>query len=349
MDSFGYAALDAGARLTPFEFERREPGPGDVVLDLLYCGMCHSDLHFVNNDWGYSRYPLVPGHEIVGRVRSIGPEVTRFGVGDLAAVGCLVDSCRTCPACTAGEEQACVEGATPTYGGVERGTRTPTYGGYSVNYVVREEFALTVPAALEPSATAPLLCAGITTFSPLRHWGVAAGDRVGVVGLGGLGHMAVKLAAAMGAEVVLLTTSRSKEADARRLGAHDVVFSDDPAQMREHRGSLSFVLDTVSAAHDINAELSLVARDGTLCLVGMPDAPASISAAALVPGRKQLAGSSIGGLVETQEMLDFCAEHAIAADVEVIGIADVQDAFERMVRGQVRYRSVIDISTLERP
>jgi uncharacterized zinc-type alcohol dehydrogenase-like protein len=346
MDSFGYAALDAGARLTPFEFERREPGPGDVALDVLYCGMCHSDLHFVNNDWGFSRYPLVPGHEIVGRVRAIGSAVTKFRVGDLAAVGCLIDSCRTCPACRAGEEQACAEGATPTYGGVERGTRAPTFGGYAVNYVVREEFALTMPATLDPSAAAPLLCAGITTFSPLRHWGVAAGDRVGVVGLGGLGHLAVKLAAAMGAEVVLLTTSRSKEADARRLGAHEVVFSDDRAQMREHRGSLSFVLDTVSAAHDVNAELSLVARDGTLCLVGMPDAPAPISAAALVTGRKQLAGSSIGGLVETQAMLDFCARHDIAADVEVIGIADVQQAFERMERGQVRYRSVIDIATL---
>jgi uncharacterized zinc-type alcohol dehydrogenase-like protein len=347
MKSFGYAALDGGAELTPYHFERREPGPGDVVLDILYCGICHSDLHFINNDWGYSQFPLVPGHEIVGRVRSVGSDVTKFGVGDLAAIGCLIDSCRACPACRAGEEQACVEGPTPTYGGVERGVRVPTYGGYSVDYVVREEFALTVPAALDPSAAAPLLCAGITTFSPLRHWKIAPGDRVGVVGLGGLGHMAVKLAAAMGAEVVLLTTSRAKEADARRLGAHDVVFSDDKAQLRTHRGSLGFVLDTVSATHDINAELSLVARDGTLCLVGMPDAPTPIAASALVIGRKQLAGSSIGGIVETQEMLDFCAEHGIAADVEVVAITDVQRAFERMVRGQVRYRSVIDVATLQ--
>ena len=347
MDSFGYAALAEGAELTPYEFERREPGPGDVALDLLYCGICHSDLHFINNDWGFSRYPLVPGHEIVGQVRSIGSDVTKFAVGDLAAIGCLVDSCRTCLACRAGEEQACVAGPTPTYGGTERGTRSPTYGGYSVNYVVREEFALKVPAALDPSATAPLLCAGITTYSPLRHWGVAAGDRVGVVGLGGLGHMAVKFAAAMGAEVVLLTTSRAKEADARRLGAHEVVFSSDEAQMRQHRGSLKFMLDTVSAPHDINRELSLVARDGTLCLVGMPDQPAPIAASALVSGRKQLAGSAIGGLIETQEMLDFCAENGIAADVEVVGIGDVQRAFERMERGQVRYRSVIDLGTLQ--
>jgi alcohol dehydrogenase (NADP+) len=346
MDSFGYAALGPAAELTPFEFVRRDPGPGDVVLDLLYCGMCHSDLHFVNNDWGFSSYPLVPGHEIVGRVQAVGAEVTKFSVGDLTAVGCLIDSCRTCPACRAGEEQACVEGPTPTYGGVERGTRTPTYGGYSTNYVVREEFALKVPASLDPPTVAPLLCAGITTYSALRHWEVAAGDRVGVVGLGGLGHMAVKLAAAMGAEVVLLTTSRDKEGDARRLGAHQVVISTDRTQMREQRGSLKFVLDTVSAAHDINAELSLVARDGTLCLVGMPDAPAPIAVSALVGGRKQLAGSAIGGLVETQEMLDFCAEHGVAAEVEVVGIAEVQDAFERMVGGKVRYRSVIDIASL---
>ena len=344
--SFGYAALSPGAELALYEFERRDPGAEDVVLDLLFCGMCHSDLHFVNNDWGISKYPLVPGHEIVGRVRSVGADVTKFAVGDLAGIGCLVDSCRVCAPCKSGEEQACLDRATPTYGGYERGTRTPTYGGYSTNYVVSERFALNIPAGLDPAGAAPLLCAGITTYSPLRHWGVGPGQRVGVVGIGGLGHMAIKFGAAFGAEVVVLTTSPSKADDARRLGAHDVIVSSDRDALRKYRGSLDFILDTVSAEHDVNGELALLQRDGTLCLVGMPEKPTPIAAMPLVSGRRRIAGSAIGGLPETQEMLDFCAEHDIRADVELVGIGDVQAAYDRMTRGMVKYRSVIDLATL---
>ena len=296
----GYAALEAGAALQLFEFERRDPGPSDVVLELTYCGVCHSDLHFVNNDWKVSRYPLVPGHEIVGRVVSVGQDTTKFAIGDMAAIGCIVDSCRTCAPCEEGEEQACENRATGTYNGRERATGLPTYGGYSSSYVVDEAFALRVPSGLDPAAAAPLLCAGITTWSPLRHWQVGPGSVVGVVGLGGLGHMAVKFAKAFGAQVVVFTTSLSKVEAAGKLGATDVVVSADRDAMKTWTRRLDFVLDTVSAPHDLNAYLGLLKRDSTMCLVGMPEAPAAVSAMTLAGGRRRLTGSSIGGIRETQ-------------------------------------------------
>jgi alcohol dehydrogenase (NADP+) len=338
--------MEAGGILVPFEFSRRDAGPRDVLLEVTHCGVCHSDLHYVNNDWGYSRYPLVPGHEIVGRVVSVGEEVTKVRPGEVAAIGCIVDSCRECAACKDGEEQDCAQRPTLTYGDTERGSDRPTYGGYSANYVVDEHFALRVPDALDPAAAAPLLCAGITTYSPLRRWQVGPGTRVGVVGLGGLGHMAIKFAAAFGAEVVVLTTSPDKVEDARALGASDVVVSSDRPQMKAHRASLDFILDTVSAPHDVAAELALLRNDGTLCLVGMPDAPMSVPATALVSGRKRLAGSAIGGIEQTQEMLEFCGARGIGADVELIGVDDIEGAYARMAAGKVRYRSVIDLTSL---
>jgi uncharacterized zinc-type alcohol dehydrogenase-like protein len=344
--SVGYAALAAKGPLERFEFSRREPGPSDVLIDIEFCGICHSDLHFVDNDWGASSYPLVPGHEIVGRVTETGSDVTRLRPGDRVGIGCLVDSCRKCSACLAGEEHVCTR-LTTTYGGIDRKTGLPTYGGYSSNYVVDEHFALSIPEHLEPAAAAPLLCAGITTYSPLRHWQVQSGQRVGVVGLGGLGHMAIKFAKAFGAEVVVLTTSPAKADDARRLGADDVVLSTDRAQMKQYTGALDFLLDTVSANHNLNSELHLLRRDGTLCLVGVPEAPSPVAATSLTMGRRRLAGSAIGGIPETQEMLDFCAEHKITSDIELVGVADIGEAFERMSRGHVRYRSVIDLSTLD--
>jgi uncharacterized zinc-type alcohol dehydrogenase-like protein len=346
MKSFGYAATSAGEPLTPLTFERRDPGPRDLVLDLMFCGICHSDLHFVNDDWGVTRYPVVPGHEIVGKVRTVGAEVTNHSVGDIVAIGCLIDSCRSCDACKEGDEPSCFEHATQTYGGFERGTDIPTHGGYSTSYVINADYALKVPDALDPAAAAPLLCAGITTYSPLRQWQVGPGDRVGVVGLGGLGHMGIKFAAAFGAEVVAITSSPAKVEDARRLGAHDVIVSTDRAALKRNRGALSFVLDTVSAPHDVNRELSLLRRRGTLCLVGLPPEPMPISAAALVLGRKQLVGSNIGGIAETQEMLDFCAEHDIVSDIELVAVTEIEDAFKRVAAGQVRYRAVIDLGTL---
>jgi alcohol dehydrogenase (NADP+) len=347
IESHGRAAMEAGGALEPFAFERRDPGPSDVVIDVLHCGICHSDIHFVDNDWGMSVYPLVPGHEIVGRVSSVGSEVDRFAVGDLAAIGCLVDSCRTCDACRSGQEQACEKRATPTYGGYERETNHPTYGGYSNNYVVDQRFALRVPSALDPAAAAPLLCAGITTYSPLRHWGIGPDHTLGVVGLGGLGHMALKFGHALGARVVMFTTSESKADDARRLGADDVVLSTDRAQMHRHRGDIDFVLDTVSAAHDIDSILGTVKRDGTLCLLGMPEKPMSVRAMGLAAGRKRLAGSAIGGMPETQEMLDFCAEHGIVADIESIDVAQIEEAYTRIQKNDIKYRFVLDMATLK--
>lgn len=346
INSRGYAASAARAELAPFAFQRRDPGPDDVVLDLLYCGICHSDIHYVHNDWGISRYPLVPGHEIVGRVTQVGSRVTKFSRGDLAAIGCLVDSCRTCNSCQAGDEHWCEQHPTPTYAGVERGTRNPTYGGYSDNYVVDQRFALRISSHLDPAATAPLLCAGITTYSPLRHWQVGAGQKVGVVGLGGLGHIAIKLARAMGAHVVAFTTSPGKFEDAQRLGAHEVVLSKDSQQMQRHLGSFDFILDTVSAAHDVNAYLALVRRDRTLVQVGMPAQPIAVAAMSLAYGRKRLSSSMIGGLEETQEMLDFCAEHRIVSDIELIAIQQVNEAYERVLRNDVKYRFVIDLASL---
>lgn len=347
INSRGYAASAARAELAPFAFQRRDPGPDDVVLDLLYCGICHSDIHYVHNDWGISRYPLVPGHEIVGRVTQVGSRVTKFSCGDLAAIGCLVDSCRTCNSCQAGDEHWCEQHPTPTYAGVERGTRNPTYGGYSDNYVVDQRFALRISPHLDPAATAPLLCAGITTYSPLRHWQVGAGQKVGVVGLGGLGHIAIKLARAMGAHVVAFTTSPGKFEDAQRLGAHEVVLSKDSQQMQRHLGSFDFILDTVSAAHDVNAYLALVRRDRTLVQVGMPAQPIAVAAMSLAYGRKRLSSSMIGGLEETQEMLDFCAEHGITSEIEIIPIQQINEAYERMLRSDVKYRFVIDMASLK--
>lgn len=344
--SIGYAAADAASPLAPFRFERRDTTPQDVQLEILYCGVCHSDLHVVRSDWGRSQYPCVPGHEIVGRVVAVGSAVTKFRPGDLAAVGCMVDSCRQCANCREGEEQFCERGPVMTYGGPEKHSGGITYGGYSNNIVVDEAFTLRMPAGLDPAATAPLLCAGITTYSPLRHWQVGPGQKVGVVGLGGLGHMAIKFARAFGAHVVLFTTSAGKKEDALRLGAHEVVLSGSKEEMKAHRGSLDFILDTVSAPHDINAYLALLRRDATLCQVGLPPEALAVNVFNLTGLRRRLAGSFIGGIAETQEMLDFCALHGIGSDIEMIAIDQINAAYERLEKGQVRYRFVIDMSTL---
>ena len=341
-----YAAPSAAESLAPFAIERRDPTPEDVQIDILYCGVCHSDLHMARNEWGFSSYPLVPGHEIIGRVAKVGSAVTRFREGDLVGVGCMVDSCRTCSACRDGVEQFCEQGMTQTYASPDKHTGGFTYGGYSKAITVYEGFVLKVSEKLDPAAAAPLLCAGITTWSPLRHWRVGPGKKVGIVGLGGLGHMGVKFAAALGAQVVLFTTSPSKIADGKRLGAHEVVVSKNADEMAAHAGSFDFILDCVSAEHDVNAYLNLLKRDGTLCLVGAPEKPMQIATFSLILGRRSLAGSLIGGVRETQEMLDFCAEHNITSDVEVIAVKDVNTAFERMLKSDVKYRFSIDMSTL---
>jgi uncharacterized zinc-type alcohol dehydrogenase-like protein len=344
-----YAAPGPTSPLAPATIRRREPGPSDVQIDVLFCGVCHSDLHQARDEWhenSPTEYPCVPGHEIVGRVTKVGRAVRAFQPGDLAAVGCLVDACRTCPACRDGDEQYCEVGATYTYNSTDPHLGGVTYGGYSGSMVVGEAFVLRVPAGADPAATAPLLCAGITTYSPLRHWGVRAGHKVGVVGLGGLGHMGVKLAHAMGAHVVVFTTSPGKTDDALRLGASEVVLSRDPAQMEAHAKSFDFILDTVSAPHDLNAYLGLLKRNGTMTLVGAPEAPQPVGALRLIGGRRRLAGSLIGGVRETQEMLDFCAAHGVVADVEVIPMARINEAYERILRGDVKYRFVIDMASL---
>ncbi len=342
-----YAAHSATTPLAPWSFERRTPGPRDVQIDILFCGVCHSDLHTVRGEWGTIAYPQVPGHEIVGRVVSVGADVTTHKVGDMVGVGCLVDSCQHCASCSDGLEQYCENGSTGTYGGVEKESGKPTQGGYSSGIVVDERFVVRIPAGMELAAAAPLLCAGITTYSPLREWKAGPGKRVGVVGLGGLGHMAVKLANAMGAHVVLFTTSPSKIEDAKRLGAHDVVISTDPAQMKAVRNSLDLIIDTVSAPHDLDAELGLLRRDGTLVLLGGSPVPhPATSVWPFILQRKRLAGSLIGGLRETQEMLDFCAAHHIASDIEVIAAKDINTAYERMLKSDVKYRFVIDVSTI---
>ncbi|HEY6878796.1 MAG TPA: NAD(P)-dependent alcohol dehydrogenase [Polyangiales bacterium] len=344
----GYAALTPKAALTPFEFERREPRPSDVKIAITHCGVCHSDLHEVRSEWNdRGIFPMVPGHEIIGVVESVGSEVQEFTVGDRVGVGCMVDSCRECAACKQGLEQYCERGLTGTYNSYERGTKTPTYGGYSKHIVVDEAFVLHVPKALDPAGAAPLLCAGITSYSPLKHWRVGKGQRVGVVGLGGLGHMGVKFARAMGAEVVLFTSSPSKVEDGKRLGAHHVVVSSEREQMRQQRNSLDFILDTVAAKHPLDAYLQLLKTDGAMVMVGLPDTPPDPpSVRNLLIRRRTLAGSLIGGIAETQEMLDFCAEHGIVADIEPIAIADIEAAYERMRKSDVRYRFVIDLSTL---
>ena len=340
-----YAAADAKSPLAPFSIECREPGPREVLIDIAYCGVCHSDIHQVRDEWGGSIFPMVPGHEIVGHVAKVGAEVTKYRVGDAVGVGCFVDSCRHCAQCAAGEEQYCLEGMTATYNGRERGTGAPTYGGYSTRITVDQDYVLRVPDGIPLDRAAPLLCAGITTYSPLRHYGLKAGDRLAVVGLGGLGHMAVKFGVAMGAEVTMLSTSESKRADATRLGAHGFAATRDPETFKQLRGHFDFIVDTVSAPHDYNAYLSLLKVDGTMVLLGVPEQPAPLAAGALIMQRRKLGGSLIGGIRETQEMLDFCAKHGIASDIELIDIRQVNEAYERMLKGDVRYRFVIDAAS----
>jgi alcohol dehydrogenase (NADP+) len=343
----GYAAQSATSPLAPYSFTRREPGPRDVQIEILYCGVCHSDLHSARGEWEGIVYPLVPGHEIVGRVVKVGGEVSKLKAGDVAAIGCLVDSCRHCQSCAEGLEQYCENGSTGTYGGVEKETGRPTNGGYSDKIVVDEDFVLRVSDKLDLAAAAPLLCAGITTWSPLRHWKVGKGHKVGVVGLGGLGHMAVKLAHALGAHVVLFTTSPGKTEDARRLGADEVVLSRNPDEMAKHGNSFHLIIDTVAAPHDLDALLTLLKRDGALVLVGAPGEPhPSPTVFNLILHRRTLAGSLIGGIPETQEMLDFCAEHGITSDIEIIPIQRINEAYERMLKGDVKYRFVIDMASL---
>ena len=347
MPTHAIAAHSATAPLAPWSFDRRTPAPRDVQIQILFCGVCHSDLHTVRGEWGNIVYPQVPGHEIVGRVLAVGADVTRYKAGDTVGVGCLVDSCQTCASCADGLEQYCENGSTGTYGGIEKQSGKPTQGGYSDGIVVDERFVVRIPDGMDLAAAAPLLCAGITTFSPLREWKAGPGKRVGVVGLGGLGHMGVKLAHAMGAHVTLFTTSAGKVEDGRRLGADDVVISTDKAEMKRVRNSLDLILDTVSAPHDLDAELNLLRRDGTLVLLGGSPVPhPSPSVWPFITGRKRLAGSLIGGLPETQEMLDFCAAHGIASDIELIDAKEINVAYERMLKSDVKYRFVIDIATI---
>jgi uncharacterized zinc-type alcohol dehydrogenase-like protein len=343
-----YSATSPTSPLAPTAIPRREPTERDVQIEILFCGICHSDLHLVRNEWSGmpAVYPCVPGHEIVGRVTAIGSAVTAFKPGDIAAVGCMVDTDRTCPECQAGLEQFCPN-LTLTYNFPDKHLGGVTYGGYSDSIVVDEHFVLRVPSTLDLAATAPLLCAGITTYSPMRHWGIGEGKKVGVVGLGGLGHMAVKFARALGAHVVVFTTSPSKAEDALRLGAHEVVVSRDADAMQKQSDSFDFILDAVSADHDINAYVQLLRRDGNLTLVGAPDKPLSVSAFDLLFKRRSLSGSLIGSIAETQEMLDFCGKHGITADVEVIPIQKVNEAYERLVRSDVKYRFSIDMASLK--
>lgn len=340
-----FATPGPSSPLAAATIERRVPTSSDVQIQILYCGVCHSDLHFARNEWHFTQYPAVPGHEIVGRVTAVGSGVGKFRVGDIVGVGCLVDSCRTCPDCRSGLEQFCA-GMVMTYGSIDRHLGTPTLGGYSQSIVVTEDFVLRMPSNLDHAAAAPLLCAGITTYSPLRHWKVGPGQKVGIVGLGGLGHMGVKFARAFGAHVVLFTTSPGKAADAARLGAHEVVLSTDKAQMAAQAGSLDFILDTVSAMHDLDAYLNLLKRDGNLVLVGAPAEPVPVAPFSLIFRRRSFAGSLIGGLPETQEMLDFCSRHKITCDIEMIRMGDINAAYERMLKGDVKYRFVIDMASL---
>jgi len=343
--TIGYAAYNHNSPLLPFIFERRDPAPTDVQIEILFCGVCHSDIHQARNEWGSSLYPMVPGHEIVGTVTSLGNEVTGFNIGDRVGVGCLVDSCRICPDCSDHLEQFC-NAATFTYNAPDKMSGGSTYGGYSSQIVVDQHFVLHISDKLDLAAAAPLLCAGITTYSPLRYWKVGKGHKLAVLGLGGLGHMAVKFGVAFGAEVTVLSTSPKKEADAKKLGAHHFVVTTDPAQVKSAKNSFDFILDTVSAEHDFNMYMSFLRTNGVHICVGVPPKPAEIAAFSLIGGRKSLAGSGIGGLAETQEMLDYCAKHNIVSDIEMIDIKDIQKAYDRMVKGDVRYRFVIDMATL---
>ena len=342
-----YAAQSAKSPLAPFSLTRREPNPTDVQIDILYCGVCHSDLHQARDEWHNTVYPCVPGHEILGRVTKVGRDVKKFKEGDLAAVGCMVDSCRVCTSCKAGHEQYCIHTPIFTYNGKDKHSGSMTYGGYSDQVVVDEAFTLKISEKVNLAATAPLLCAGITTYSPLRHWKVGKGQKVGIVGLGGLGHMGVKFANAFGAHVVLFTTSPGKVEDGKRLGAHEVVISKNPSEMAKHAGSFDFILDAVSAEHDINAYLQLLKLDGTLTIVGAPEKPLPVAVFNLILPRRNFAGSAIGGIAETQEMLDFCAERGIACDIEMIGIQQINQAYERLLKGDVKYRFVIDMASLK--
>ncbi len=341
-----YAAMTATTPLASIEIDRREPGPRDVEIEIAFCGVCHSDIHQARDEWGGSIFPMVPGHEIVGRVTRVGSEVKGFKRGDLAGVGCLVESCGVCVNCKDGEEQFCLKGATVTYNGRDQKGNV-TYGGYSTSIVVDEGFVLHISDKLDLAAVAPLLCAGITTYSPLRHWKIGKGSKVGVMGLGGLGHMGLKFAHAFGAHVIQFTTSPGKAADAMRLGADEVVISTDAAAMAAHAGTFDFILDTISAPHDIAGYLQLLKRDGTLTLVGAPDKPLSIPAFSLLAKRVSLAGSPIGGIAETQEMLDFCAEHGIVSDIEMIPIQKINESYDRMLKNDVKYRFVIDTKSLK--
>ncbi|MCA1628937.1 MAG: NAD(P)-dependent alcohol dehydrogenase [Acidobacteria bacterium] len=344
----GYAAMSATTPPEPFAFERREPGEHDVLIEILFCGVCHSDIHQARGEWNNSTFPMVPGHEIVGRVARVGAAVTKFREGDMAGVGCFVDSCRVCDNCREGLEQYCEGHTAATYNGTEMDEKTPTYGGYSTQIVVDENYTLRIPAGLDPAGAAPLLCAGITTYSPLRHFNVREGQRVGVVGLGGLGHMGVKLAASMGADVTVFSTSPSKEGDARQLGAHHFVVTREPESLAPLANKFDLILDTVSAPHDVNLYLNLLRRDGVMVLVGVPEKPVEVQAFSVISNRRRFAGSSIGGIRETQEMLDYCAERRITSDVEVIPIQRIEEAYERTVKADVRYRFVIDIDSLRR-
>lgn len=345
-----FGAQSADAPIKELNIERRHVTPQDVEIEILYCGICHSDLHYARDEWHDvmpTIYPCVPGHEIVGRVTETGSDVTRFKVGDLVGVGCLVDSDRNCPNCQDRLEQFC-PGMILTYGSPDKHTDGVTYGGYSETIVVDEKFVLRVPENIDPAGVAPLLCAGITTYSPLRHWNIGPGKKVGIVGLGGLGHMGVKFAHALGAQVVVFTTSPSKVEDAKRLGADEVVISRNPDEMQKHAGSFDFILDAVSAEHDINAYIALLKRDGNLTLVGAPEKPLPVAAFGLIFGRRSLSGSPIGSLAETQEMLDFCAKHNITADIEVINVEQINEAYERLLKGDVKYRFVIDMASLKK-
>lgn len=346
---FGYAASNASSPLAPFTFERRDPKPHDVQIDILYCGICHSDLHTARNEWGGTTvYPCVPGHEIIGRVVKVGTAVRRFKEGDTVGVGCMVDSCRTCPNCKEGLEQYCDNVATFTYNAPDKHLGGVTFGGYSTQIVVDENYILKVSDKLSLAAAAPLLCAGITTYSPLRHWKVGKGHKVGIVGLGGLGHMGVKLAHAMGAHVVMFTTSPNKTADAKKLGADEVVISKNSSEMAAHANSFDFILNTVAASHNLDPFMSLLKRDGTMCVVGVPSTShPSPNVGNLIFRRRSLAGSLIGGIKETQEMLDFCAEHNIVSDIEIIPAQKINEAYERMLKSDVKYRFVIDMASLK--
>ncbi|MCO6429945.1 MAG: NAD(P)-dependent alcohol dehydrogenase [Deltaproteobacteria bacterium] len=344
----GYAAAKAKDPLAPFNFERRQPGPKDVFIEILYCGVCHSDIHQARDEWGNAVFPMVPGHEIVGRVKSIGSEVTKFKIGDLAGVGCFVDSCRQCSSCKEGYEQYCTNHISFTYNGFEQDKKTPTFGGYSDTIVVDENYTLRVPSNLDPSGVAPLLCAGITTYSPLRHWKAGKGQKIGVVGLGGLGHMAVKFASSFGAEVTVFSHSPGKKEDALGLGASNFVISTEEKALNALQGQFDLMIDTVSAQHDVSGLASLLKRDGTLIMVGIPETPLPLNVFPLISKRRQIAGSLIGGIRETQEMLDYCGAHNITSDVEVIPIQQINEAYDRTVKGDVRYRFVIDMKSLSR-